>query len=101
MRPKCWPRTGSSRTSTHASNREEITLRFPKEFAWRVYDEFTEGQIRETRDGELTVTAVMPVDGWLVGYLLSFGAAVDVIRPGFLRGVLAREAAKIMAKNKP
>lgn len=80
---------------------EEITLRFPKEFAWRVYDEFTEGQIRETRDGELTVTAVMPVDGWLVGYLLSFGAAVDVIRPGFLRGVLAREAAKIMAKNKP
>lgn len=80
---------------------EPVRLRFPKETAYRVYDEFSNDQVRETETGELIVTAVLPVDDWLVGYLLSFGASVDVIEPKSLRRVLAREAAKILKKNKP
>lgn len=51
----------------------KITLRFPKEMAYRVYDEFEESEIRETENGTLTVSSEMPEDDWLIGYLLSFG----------------------------
>lgn len=88
-------------TAAGCESCEKITLRFPKETAYRVYDEFTDEQVRETEGGSLTVTASLPVDAWLIGYLLSFGGSVDVIEPEYLRGVLASEAGKIVEKNKP
>ncbi|MEG0167165.1 MAG: hypothetical protein RR709_04760 [Ruthenibacterium sp.] len=37
----------------------------------------------------------------MIGYLLSFGAYVEVIGPAYLREVLSDEAKKIYKKNKP
>lgn len=79
----------------------QITLRFPKEMAYRVYDEFDVGQIRLQENGDLIASARMPDDAWLVGFLLSFGAQVDVIEPAYLREVLAEQARLILEKNKP
>ena len=42
----------------------------------------------------------MPVDPWLVGYLLSFGAQVEVAEPEYLKEALAEQARKIYEKNK-
>lgn len=78
-----------------------ITLRFPKELAYRVYDEFDKTQVQEQENGDLIVSAEMPEDAWLIGYLLSFGVYVEVIEPAYLREVLAEEAKKIYEKNKP
>ncbi len=47
------------------------------------------------------VRTEMPVDTWLIGYLLSFGAQVEIIEPKYLKGVLAQEAQEIYKKNKP
>ena len=33
----------------------------------------------------------MPVDTWLTGYLLSFGAQVEIIEPKYLKGILAEQ----------
>ena len=79
----------------------KISLRFPKEMAYRVYDEFEADEIEETENGELIVSSEMPEDNWLTGYLLSFGTQVTVLEPAYLRNVLSEEAKKIYEKNKP
>lgn len=78
---------------------EPIVLRFPKELAYRVYDEFDIKQVQEQENGDLLVTATMPQDAWLTGFLLSFGAQVDVVSPLYLRDVLAAQAREIYEKN--
>ena len=78
----------------------KISLCFPKEMAYRVYDEFEGSEIEETENGDLMVSAEMPEDNWLIGYLLSFGTQVTVIEPTYLQKVLADAAKKIYEKNK-
>ena len=79
----------------------EIVLRFPKEMAYRVYDEFDQGQIQRQTNGELIVSAKMPEDAWLIGSLLPFGAQVEIVSPADLKEVLAEQAKIIYEKNKP
>lgn len=86
-------------TATQSSH--QIVLLFSKETAYRVYDEFDTTQIEYQKIGDLMVRAEMPVDTWLTGYLLSFGAQVEIIEPKYLKGILAEQAQEIYKKNKP
>lgn len=79
----------------------QIALLFSKEIAYRVYDEFDETEIEYQKNGDLVVHAEMPVDPWLIGYLLSFGTQVEIIEPKYLKNVLAAQAQEIYKKNKP
>lgn len=79
----------------------QIVLFFSKEIAYRVYDEFDETQIEHLKNGGLIARAEMPVDAWLIGYLLSFGPQVEIIEPKHLRQILAEQAKEIYEKNKP
>lgn len=81
-------------------NCNEITLRFPKEMAYRVYDEFDKTQIQRQANGDYIVTAAMPEDAWLTGFLLSFGTQVDILSPAYLKEVIAEQARFIYEKNK-
>ncbi len=78
-----------------------ITLRFPAETAYRVYDEFDPAQIQRLENGDLIASADMPADAWLTGFLLSFGTQVDILSPAYLREVIAEQAKQIYEKNKP
>uniref|UniRef100_UPI003FEF3B37 helix-turn-helix transcriptional regulator n=1 Tax=Ruminococcus bromii TaxID=40518 RepID=UPI003FEF3B37 len=80
---------------------KKIVLRFPKEVAYRVYDEFDITQVKIQTNGDLIVSTEMPEDAWLIGYLLTFGTQVDIIEPLYLKEVLAEQARKIYEKNKP
>ena len=79
----------------------QITLRFPKEMAYRVYDEFDKTQIQRQENGDLIASARMPADRWLTGFLLSLGAQVEILSPPYLKTILAEEARLIYEKNKP
>lgn len=79
----------------------QIVLLFSKEIAYRVYDEFAGTEIEYQKNGDLVVHAKMPVDPWLIGYLLSFGAQVEIMEPKYLKGLLAAQAQEIYRKNKP
>lgn len=83
----------------HTQN-EMITLRFPKEMTYRVYDEFDKGDIEKTENGDLIVSADMPQDAWLVGYISSFGTQVEIVEPAHLRKAVAEKAKEIYEKNK-
>ncbi len=89
------------KSSNHSEQEyKQITLRFPKEMAYRVYDEFDETQIQRQENGDLIASAKMPEDTWLIGFLLSFGTQVDIISPVYLKNVLAQQAKLIYEKNK-
>lgn len=75
--------------------RVEARLRFDSHLAYRVYDEFDESCVERLEDGSLLVEAVFPEDQWLYGYLLSFGAGVEVLAPDALRQRLAAMAGEI------
>ena len=77
----------------------KTVLLFPKEMAYRVYDEFEATEIKEKENGSLLVSVEMPQDNWLTGYLLSFGSTVEILEPSWLRKALAIEAEKIYNKN--
>ena len=79
----------------------QITLRFPKEMAYRVYDEFDKDQIQQLANGDLIASAKMPEDPWLTGFLLSFGTQVEILSPAYLRDAVAEQAKLIYEKNKP
>jgi len=78
-----------------------ITLRFPKELAYRVYDEFNPTQVQHQEDGCFIVSTRMPEDSWLVGFLLSFGPQVEILSPTSLREIVAEQAKLVYIKNKP
>lgn len=77
-----------------------VTLRFPKEMAYRVYDEFDKTQIRIQENGDLVASAAMPEGAWLTGFLLSFGTQVEILSPAHLRKEIARQAEMILEKYK-
>lgn len=77
-----------------------IVLRFPKNVSYRVYDEFDKTRVNKKENGDLIVSASMPEDEWLIGYLLSFGTQVDIIEPVYLKDIVAEQAKKIYEKYK-
>ncbi|MDE6014823.1 MAG: YafY family transcriptional regulator [Acetatifactor sp.] len=95
------PRPLPDQTDTPQQIYNQITLRFPKEMAHRVYDEFDKTEVRPQENGDFTVVTRMPEDAWLTGFLLSFGTQVEVIEPASLRNILAQQAKLIYEKNKP
>ena len=73
---------------------------FSKEATYRVYDEFSPDLVQRQENGDLLVTAWMPYDEWVIGFLLSFGHLVEIIEPLALKEVIAERAKKIYEKNK-
>lgn len=93
---RSFPEPGENMQQTHRT----IVLCFPQNMAYRVYDEFDKTQVSRQENGELIVSADMPEDEWLTGYIMSFGTQVEIIEPAYLKEVIAENAKKIFEKNK-
>lgn len=85
---------------TQPPNLTEFVFRFSAKAAYRVYDEFDLSQIHFEENGDLTVSTEMPYDSWIIGFLLSVGTDVEIIKPVSLKKVLAQQAKLIYEKNK-
>ena len=83
------------------ANCENVILCFPQEMAYRIYDEFEVDEINQDDNGDFIISATMPIDEWLIGYLLSFGSKVCIIEPKYLKKIIYNEAKKICEQNKP
>lgn len=66
--------------------------------AYRVYDEFEEKEISRNADGSFTISVSLPESKWLIRYLLSFGADLEVLGPPNIRTMLRNELGAIMSK---
>lgn len=76
-----------------------VKLRFPKDMAYRVYDEFDMSEVKETESGDLLVCSHIPEGTWLLSFLLSFGEKVEVLEPVRIKRELAEQAKAIYVKN--
>lgn len=95
------PKEESAKQSSALQSAEiSMLLRFPGEMAYRVYDEFDREQVERQENGDLLVSAQMPEDEWLMGFLLSFGTQLEVISPVSLREQLAERGKLIYEKHK-
>ncbi len=81
-------------------NHQTVVLRFPQNMAYRIYDEFDYTRINKQENGDFIVSAEMPQDDWLIGFLLSFSTQVDIIEPVYLRNIVSEQAKKIHEKHK-
>ncbi|MCI8473866.1 MAG: WYL domain-containing protein [Oscillospiraceae bacterium] len=83
-----------------ASPMADLRLRFSPAMAYRVYDEFEEREVSLLPDGSLEVSVSFPEDGWVYGYLLSFGAQVTILSPERIRRRVGEMAGEIFKKYK-
>lgn len=83
------------------TNFEKVMLRFSKKMAYRIYDEFEVDEINQEDNGDFVVSTTIPIDEWLIGYLLSFGSKVCIIEPKYLKHMVYDETKKICEQNKP
>lgn len=73
----------------------DMVLKFDKRLASVVKDMFFDGTSEMCDDGGYLVHTTMPEDGWLNGFLLSFGTFVEVLEPARLRRIIGSEGWKI------
>jgi Predicted transcriptional regulator len=62
-----------------------LKLKIDACMAFRVYDEYEDDNIVKNPDGSFIVDTEFPEGDWVYGYVLSFGAAAEVLEPEPLR----------------
>lgn len=75
-----------------------VVLHFPPEGKHLAEDRFDYTELQSDGNGGYRVSLDYPEDGWLYGFLLSFGTAVEVLEPEHLRRKIGELAAGIAAK---
>ena len=73
-----------------------LTLRLPKEMAYRVYDEFA--QYKQQLDGSFFVQLTMPQGEWVYRYLATFGEHCEVLAPQEIRQQIKEKLQKTLAQ---
>ncbi len=68
-----------------------LTIVLSPKVAYRGYDEFDEGCIEKCDNGWFRVTARLPEDNWLYGFLRSLGKDVCIISPEHLKEKIQQE----------
>lgn len=74
---------------------QNMTLRFAPEAAFRLYDELDRNCVERQPNGSYLARVAFPMDGWVYGYLLSFGTQVEILDPPGLRAQVAKLAKSI------
>jgi len=75
-----------------------ITMWIDKKEAWRVYDRFDESEIEISEEGDFIVRVDYPLDEWVYGLILSFGASAKVLEPSEIKAEIQKRIAD-MVKN--
>lgn len=68
-----------------------LILRIDASMAFRIYDEFDPAAITKNQDGSFVVVSRLPEDGWVYGYILSYGDAAEVLEPQWLREAIKKK----------
>ncbi len=76
----------------------DVKLKFSPDAAYRVYDEFDEQAVTQNEDGSFIAALSLPDDFWIYGYILSFGASVEILEPRDLREKIVEQVDKIKMK---
>jgi len=73
----------------------ELTLKFSAEMVPLVEEFYNRENLERTADGGLIAKTSMPENGWMYGYILSYGAFVEVLEPPHIREIIKSAARQI------
>lgn len=68
----------------HTPKMVNLVLRIDEKMAFRLYDEFDQASIIKNEEGSFEVRATFPEE-WVYGYLMSYGADIEVLEPKQVR----------------
>lgn len=91
----------SVEASEQVANQIEVFLKFSPKLAFRVYEDFSEDEIRLGEDGYYYVNTVPPEHESLYTYLLSYLDGVEILEPGHLKKEFLSRLEKIQKLYKP
>jgi len=77
----------------------DVRLFVSQNAKYRIYDEFAESDIMVNEDGSFTIRTALGL--WIYDYILSYGTAVEVIEPQYIRDELLERVEKIKNKYLP
>nr|WP_132253934.1 YafY family protein [Natranaerovirga pectinivora] len=80
------------------NNYIKLEVKILSEMAYRVYDEFEPQNIKKLMDGNFIATVVFPEDGWVYGYIMSFGEYIEVLEPLHIREIIQEKLDKALKK---
>lgn len=78
---------------------EKIVLEADRVARTRLADFFDSDGISETGDGRLRVTAFLPVEEWVVSFIMGLPGSIDIHEPESLREAIAGRAGDLAARN--
>lgn len=81
-------------------NMTDLTLRFDASMRPLVEEYHSPEETEEGPEGSLIIRTAMPEDGWMYGFILSYGQYVTVLEPPHVREIIRDGAEKIAAKYK-
>lgn len=87
--------------SEQVANKIEVFLKFSPKLAFRVYEDFSEDEIRLGEDGYYYVKTVLPEHESLYSYLLSYLDGVEILEPSRLKKEFLSKLEKIQKLYKP
>jgi predicted DNA-binding transcriptional regulator YafY len=75
-----------------------VKLKLDASMAYRVYDEFEDGNTVQNEDGSFLVTIDFPEGEWMYGFFLSFGNAAEVLEPPEIRQAMKNQLKNILSR---
>lgn len=76
----------------------KLKLKLDASMAYRVFDEFEDGNTVQNEDGSFLVTIDFPIGGWLFGFLLSFGSEAEVLEPPEIRQAIKEQIQNLLKR---
>jgi predicted DNA-binding transcriptional regulator YafY len=73
-----------------------LHLRFQPRIAYRLYDDYEDRDMTQNEDGTIDLQISLPEDEWVYGYILSFGADVEVLEPEKIRRIICDRMQKAL-----
>lgn len=84
--------------NSYPQNMVKLKLKLDASVAYRVFDEFEDGNTVQNEDGSFLVTIDFPIGGWLFGFLLSFGSAAEVLEPPEIRQEIKEQIQNLLKR---
>lgn len=84
--------------NSYPQNTVKLKLKLDASMAYRVFDEFEDGNTVQNDDGSFLVTIDFPLGGWLFGFLLSFGSEAEVLEPPEIRQAIKEQIQNLLKR---
>ncbi|HEX3038258.1 MAG TPA: YafY family protein [Oscillospiraceae bacterium] len=88
----------SETANSYQPKMRTLKLKLDAPMAYRVYDEFEDGNTVQNEDGSFLVTIDFPEGEWMFGFLFSFGNAAEVLEPPDIRQEMAKQLKRMLKK---